>query len=83
MSTKRELPGQIRCLALDSTRITTLEGGAVLHNVIVEVADEHEHPRCAGGEPVLVSLTPQQARELASTLWWLAGRSERIAAGIR
>jgi hypothetical protein len=83
MSAHHELPDQIRCLALDSTRITTLEGGAVLHNVIIEVADKHEHPRSGDRDPVLVSLTPRQARELASSLWWLAGRSERIAQGIR
>ena len=81
MRTNHELPDQIRCLALDSTRMTVLEGGAVLHNVMVEVGESPENPWCAGGEAVLVSLTPQQARELASSLWWLAGRSERIAAG--
>jgi len=83
MSADHEFPAQIRCLALDSARITVLEGGAVLHNVIIEVADASEHPRCGEREPVLLSLTPRQARELASSLWWLAGRSERIAAGIR
>ena len=56
---------------------------ALVHNVIIEVAEAPENPRCGEREPVLVSLTPSQARELASSLWWLAGRSERIAAGIR
>jgi hypothetical protein len=83
MSAKLEFSAQIRCLALDSTRITLLDSGALLHNVIVEVAEEPENPRCGDRDPMLVSLTPQQARELASSLWWLAGRSERIAQGIR
>jgi hypothetical protein len=83
MSANHEFPGQIRCLALDSTRMTALEGDALLHNVIIEVADKHENARCGERDPMLVSLSPQQARELASSLWWLAGRSERIAAGIR
>ncbi|HWF34430.1 MAG TPA: hypothetical protein VG295_03635 [Solirubrobacteraceae bacterium] len=84
MSAKREFPAQIRCLAIDSTRITVLDSGALLHNVIVEIAEEREHPTlCGDRDPTLVSLTPQQARELASSLWWLAGRSERIAQGVR
>jgi hypothetical protein len=84
MSAKLEFPPQIRCLALDSTRMTALESGALLHNVIVEVADERENSTlCGDRDPMLVSLTPRQARELASSLWWLAGRSERIAQGVR
>jgi hypothetical protein len=83
MSVNRELRDQIRCLGLDSDRMTVLESGAVLHNVTVEVADAPNDPPCGDREPVLVSLSPRQARELASSLWSLADRSERIAAGIR
>jgi hypothetical protein len=81
MSGYREFRDQIRCRGLDSVRMTLLGGGAELHNVAIEVADRPGNP--LPGEPVLVSLTPHQARELASSLWWLADRSERIAAGIR
>ncbi|HYB25571.1 MAG TPA: hypothetical protein VEF89_03055 [Solirubrobacteraceae bacterium] len=83
MNIHRELRDQIRCLALDSDRMTVLDSGGLVHNVILEVADAPTNPCCGDREPVLVSLSPNQARELASSLWWLADRSERIAAGIR
>ena len=75
-----EFRDHIRCLGLDQHRTTVLDSGALVHNVKVEVADSNENP--LPGEPVLVSLSPRQARELACSLWQLAEHSERIAAGI-
>jgi hypothetical protein len=77
-----EYRDQIRCLGLDHDLMTVLEGGALLHNVTVEVADVPENPLCGDREPVLVTMSPRQARELASQLWWLADRSERIGVGL-
>jgi len=75
-----EFRDHIRCLGLDQHRTTVLDGGGLVHNVKVEIADHVENP--LPGEPVLVSLSPRQARDLASNLWRLAEDSERIAAGI-
>jgi hypothetical protein len=83
MSINRELRDQIRCLALDADHMTVLDSGGLVHNVLLEVADASTNLHCDDRDPVLVSLSPNQARELASSLWWLADRSERIAAGIR
>jgi len=77
-----EYRDQIRCLGLDRDRMTVLEGGALLHNVTVQVADAPSNPLYGDREPVLVTLSPSEARELASQLWWLADRSERIGAGL-
>jgi hypothetical protein len=76
-----EFRDQIRCLGLDSGRMTVLDGGALLHNVTVEVADAPTNPLHGDREPVLVTMSPREARELASRLW-LADRSERIGAGL-
>ena len=54
-----EFRDHIRCLGLDEHRTTVLEGGALVHNVKVEVADNTQNP--VPSEPVLVSLSPRQA----------------------
>ena len=65
----------ITCLPLDPDRVTFLQAGGVVQNVSVEVTDTDR-------VPVRVTLSPRQARDLASELWRLAERSERIAAGV-
>jgi hypothetical protein len=80
MSFHPEFRDHIRCLGLDQARTTVLEGGGIVHNVKVEVVDNAKNP--LPGEPVLVSLSPRQARDLASSLWQLADHCERIAAGL-
>lgn len=66
---------QITCLPLDPDRVTFLAAGAMVQNVTVEITDTDL-------VPVRVTMSPRQARELASELWRLADRSERIAAGV-
>jgi len=66
---------QITCLPLNGDRTTFLAGGGVLQSVTVEITDTDR-------VPVRVTISPRQARELASELWRLADRSERIAAGV-
>ena len=66
---------QITCLALDPDRVTFLAAGVAVQNITVEITDTDR-------VPVRVTLSPRQACELASELWWLADRSERIAAGV-
>ena len=66
---------QITCLPLDPDRVTILSGGGVVQNVTVEITDTDR-------VPVRVTISPSLARELASELWRLADRSERIAAGV-
>lgn len=66
---------QITCVALDPDRVTFLAAGGVAQNVTVEITDTDR-------VPVRVTISPRQARELASELWRLADRSERIAAGV-
>jgi hypothetical protein len=77
-----EFRDQIRCLGLDPDRVTVLEGGALLQNVTIEVADAASNPLRSDREPVLVTMSPRQARQLASRLFWLADRSEQIGAGL-
>jgi hypothetical protein len=55
--------------------VTFLAAGGVVQSVTVEITDTD---RVA----VRVTISPRQARELASELWRLAERSERIAAGV-
>ena len=66
---------QITCLPLDPDRVTLLAAGAMVQSVTVEITDTDR-------VPVRVTISPRQARELASELWRLADRSERIAAGV-
>jgi hypothetical protein len=66
---------QITCLPLNPDRVTFLAGGGVVQNVTIEITD-------ADRVPVRVTISPRQARDLASELWRLADRSERIAAGV-
>jgi len=66
---------QITCLPLDPDRVTILSGGGMVQNIIVEITDTDR-------VPVRVTISPRQARDLASELWRLADRSERIAAGV-
>jgi hypothetical protein len=66
---------QIICLPLDPDRVTMLNRGGVVQNVTVEITDTDR-------APVRVTISPAQARELASELWRAADRSERIAAGV-
>ena len=66
---------QITCLPLDPDRVTFLAAGVVVQNVTVEITDTDRIP-------VRVTISPRQARDLASELWRLADRSERIAAGV-
>jgi hypothetical protein len=66
---------QITCLPMDPDRVTLLAAGGVVQNVTVEITDTDR-------VPVRVTMSPRQARELASELWRLADRSERIAAGV-
>jgi hypothetical protein len=66
---------QITCLPLDRDWVTFLAGGGVVQNVTVEITDTNR-------VPVRVTMSPRQARELASELWRLADHSERIAAGV-
>ena len=70
-----EYRGQITCLPLDGDRVTFLAGGGVLQSVTVEITD-------IDLAPVRVIISPRQARDLASELWRLADRSERIAADV-
>lgn len=79
-----EYRDQIRVLGLDRDRMTVLDDGGMVHNVTVEVGDAPDSPLRgteSEREPVLVTLSPERARELASQLWWLADRSVRIGAG--
>jgi hypothetical protein len=66
---------QITCLPMDPDRVTLLAAGGVVQNVTVEITDTDR-------VPVRVTMSPRQARDLASELWRLADRSERIAAGV-
>jgi hypothetical protein len=66
---------QITCLPLDRDRVTFLAAGGMVQSVTVEITDSDR-------VPVRVTISPRQARELASELWRLADRSERIAAGV-
>jgi hypothetical protein len=66
---------QITCLPLDPEWVTCLAGGGVVQGVTVEITDTDRLP-------VRVTISPRQARDLASELWRLADRAERIAAGV-
>lgn len=66
---------QITCLPSDPDRVTLLAAGGAAQSVTVEITDTDL-------VPVRVTMSPRQARELASELWRLADRSERIAAGV-
>jgi ABC-type xylose transport system substrate-binding protein len=66
---------RIACLPLDPDRVSSLAAGGVARSVTVEIADTDR-------APVRVTISPAQARDLASELWRLADRSERIAAGV-
>jgi hypothetical protein len=66
---------RITCLPLDGDRASILSGGGVVQSVTVEITDTDR-------APVRVTLSPRQARDLASELWRLADRSERLAAGV-
>jgi hypothetical protein len=66
---------QITCLPIDPDRVTLLAAGGVVQNVTVEITDTDR-------VPVRVTISPRDARELASELWRCADRCERIAAGV-
>jgi hypothetical protein len=66
---------RITCLPLDPDRLTVLPPGGVVQSVALEMTDTDL-------VPVRVTISPRQARDLASELWRLADRSERIAAGV-
>jgi hypothetical protein len=66
---------QITCLPLDPDRVTFVAAGGVAQSVTVEITDTDR-------VPVRVAMTPRHAHDLASELWRLADRSERIAAGV-
>jgi len=66
---------QITCLPLDPDRVTFLAAGGTVQSVTVEITDTDR-------VPVRVTISPNQARDLASELWRSADRSERIAAGV-
>jgi hypothetical protein len=70
-----EYRAQITCLPLDPDRVTFLAAGGVVQNVTIEITDTDL-------VPVRVMISPRPARDIASELWRLADRSERIAAGV-